>query len=1056
METNVKKYITSLLTSTPLVVTIQQLSKDYKNTIGEPVPYQKLGYNSLEHFLRSIPDTVQVNGSGPIAQVIPVASAKSAHVNQLVTKQKIVKNKKSHFAVQKRTNIYPSGSSYFPNKIENVSQTSKKMYYPTNNYISSLPKYSSYPTPTYSGKHQSDNLLNNYEHSTSGKNNSSKCAPPKDNDVLKNQSNIVEAVKDSNKFEKKILEETPLSSSTSRTSSVAKWVSNSKRIVNDLENISMGQLENSVPIQVRNNLRTLIRQCPEGIWCTEVPEKYRKMFRQDLNYQEFGFKSLIHLCVCLSSIFHYVRPSTEDYKLYDRSRPLPDCAEKTYTMASYSSNSKSNSEIDCGGALPSVDWTDVKIFLPSDIFVPGKEIPRTFVSQDVQENDEIDVVVGEIYDLSKFWVYKYDSQLDVLMNSIQKFYREHAEEYLIPDHLIKEGVYCVQVIFGEYHRALIVDTMPELEDMVRVIFVDYGTMTKVPAKGLCFLHIKFSELEAQAIRCRLANVFPLEEGAPWTREACRAFRKMTIHRCITAKISHINRKEQYLEVYLADVTEEDNSFYINDKLVKEGFAQQHHKERRQHIIAPLFTPIVKYLHLFPTFLELEHGQAPSTAEMEVFHKCNVPINFLYPQYFCVDHSHEETIIKVSEEFHEKYCIKEKRRIPYSQYFDSEMFKTQELDLSIFGKLQNEIVHFLEKSVTGDHSCINCEDFVDADEDLKQEQESYPTDLNLLAEQLKQLNTKEKETVNVLKKDLIVTEDIMKDINNICKFEAPGEIPTNEPEPCHNTDRRSNLDFIKREQQDNAKCSMLYESKESVNCPVVKMESLNDSNDMESNIDLSNHLLCTMTFEDSPLSDEENASNGNSDQLSDHSYDLQLPEVHLHSIKISLLPEDHPLSIINRLKAESELKIQSFLDDELFIDVESNDQESVNVHGTETENESVLQESTTTCTNPFLKDLNGIADTEIDMTKLNPNNPFLHFLQDDDKSSTGSSSSTVYESPIVVTQHSWTSFNDITAETISQLGKSLRSSSSCTSSIKMSDDYRSCSTQTSDQQNKAIQ
>lgn len=60
METNVKKYITSLLTSTPLVVTIQQLNKDYRNTIGEPVPYQKLGYNSLEHLLRSIPDTVQV------------------------------------------------------------------------------------------------------------------------------------------------------------------------------------------------------------------------------------------------------------------------------------------------------------------------------------------------------------------------------------------------------------------------------------------------------------------------------------------------------------------------------------------------------------------------------------------------------------------------------------------------------------------------------------------------------------------------------------------------------------------------------------------------------------------------------------------------------------------------------------------------------------------------------------------------------------------------------------------------------------------------------------
>lgn len=80
------------------------------------------------------------------------------------------------------------------------------------------------------------------------------------------------------------------------------------------------------------------------------------MFRRELNYQELGFKSLIHLCVCLSSIFHYARPSTEDYRLYDRSRPLPDCAEKTYTMASYGSNSnKFTHEMDPNSALPNIE-----------------------------------------------------------------------------------------------------------------------------------------------------------------------------------------------------------------------------------------------------------------------------------------------------------------------------------------------------------------------------------------------------------------------------------------------------------------------------------------------------------------------------------------------------------------------------------------------------------------------------------------------------------------------------------------------------------------------------
>lgn len=74
----------------------------------------------------------------------------------------------------------------------------------------------------------------------------------------------------------------------------------------------------------------------------------------------------------------------------------------------------------------------------------------------------------------------------------------------------------------------------------QVIFIDYGTMTKVSTKGLCFLHAKFSTFEAQAVRCRLANVFPLEEGAPWSREACKGFRKLVVDKDLTAKIIHIN------------------------------------------------------------------------------------------------------------------------------------------------------------------------------------------------------------------------------------------------------------------------------------------------------------------------------------------------------------------------------------------------------------------------------------------------------------------------------------------------------------------------------------
>lgn len=39
----------------------------------------------------------------------------------------------------------------------------------------------------------------------------------------------------------------------------------------------------------------------------------------------------------------------------------------------------------------------------------------------------------------------------------------------MPEQIIREGIYCVQIIFDEYHRALIVDELPEVEGMIRVI-----------------------------------------------------------------------------------------------------------------------------------------------------------------------------------------------------------------------------------------------------------------------------------------------------------------------------------------------------------------------------------------------------------------------------------------------------------------------------------------------------------------------------------------------------------------------------------------------------------
>lgn len=51
------------------------------------------------------------------------------------------------------------------------------------------------------------------------------------------------------------------------------------------------------------------------------------------------------------------------------------------------------------------------------------------------------------------------------------FYKAHHNEYIMPENIIREGLYCVQVIYGEYHRGLVVDLLPEVEGMIKVKYI---------------------------------------------------------------------------------------------------------------------------------------------------------------------------------------------------------------------------------------------------------------------------------------------------------------------------------------------------------------------------------------------------------------------------------------------------------------------------------------------------------------------------------------------------------------------------------------------------------
>ncbi|KAJ8983202.1 hypothetical protein NQ317_016423, partial [Molorchus minor] len=785
-----------------------------------------------------------------------------------------------------------------------------------------------------------------------------------------------------------------------------------QNVISDRNKIS--EQESRVPFYIRNNLRSLIGQCPEGIWCADLPQKYRKMFRQELNFCDLGYNNLIDLCVCLSSIFHYVRPSMDDFKLYDKSKPLPDCAEKRFTMASYTQRDVSGPEP--ATALPNIEWSDVNTFLSEDIFQLGDEIPRAFFSRS-------HVVVAEIYDPSKFWLYLSDSPLDNLMDQMQEFYKYKAAEYTIPHHLIREGLYCVQVIYGEYHRALIVDTMPDVDQTIRVIFIDYGTMSKVSTIGLSFLHKQFSTLPAQAIRSRLG------EGMPWSREASKAYRRMITGRDTVAKIVGINWEEQILTIMLMDITEQDNTFYINDKLVEEGYARLPEQEPLRPLVNPVHTTIVKNLHLFPTFLELEHGMAPSTLEVEIFDDCNVPINFCYPQYFSLDFSSEEEAVKHTVDFYDKNVLGLKRSSP-QDVFDVEASRAQPVDMTVLGGLESEIAAFLGEPPDEYYKNNSDEDFIDAEEeeDLINLHDESNGSFDLPTTQFRELGVTEEKAVEALKEDLKVTEDIMKDINFLCgieNFDLSGHLRQDESVKVENNLTLGN----------DRELWTINESKESFDMTnqsgsLLKSDSGSDSEFYDP--------LSTMQFENDYSSVGSNLNN---------IYDLCEPKPQAESSNINLFTGESNL-VRDRLSGDEFLtQIFNFCK----ADLPQSDSNKTDDCSSETP-----VQNTIASTNPFLSDINGHSDNtdqlSLGQTTLNLNNPFLSYVpnKEPNSGSSSSSTSTVYDSPVVQVKsvHAWSHFEDLDTDTVSQLGRALTNKSSSSNSARMSEDrYNNCSTST---------
>ena len=91
-----KKYLRSALLSTKGGVPAEQVYRDYRDLVGEGIPYRRLGYETLENFLTSVPDVCKISRK-PTGEVVVVAVAdeNTRHIQDLVSRQATKSKKKA-------------------------------------------------------------------------------------------------------------------------------------------------------------------------------------------------------------------------------------------------------------------------------------------------------------------------------------------------------------------------------------------------------------------------------------------------------------------------------------------------------------------------------------------------------------------------------------------------------------------------------------------------------------------------------------------------------------------------------------------------------------------------------------------------------------------------------------------------------------------------------------------------------------------------------------------------------------------------------------------------
>ncbi|XP_055706944.1 YLP motif-containing protein 1 isoform X2 [Phlebotomus papatasi] len=620
--------VKSLLLSRGGKMTIELLEADYQMMEEQRIPYGRLGYTSTETFLRSLSQLLQVRGHGKSAIVELAKDPQTQHLQDMIKEQR--SDKKFNQKMQRSA----SRGSYGANRQRNQ---------PGRNFMPQSPYRQAHvlphpPQPCSNGmyyNHQASFAAQQqqfrrqqvwggmpYQRQPPGR-----CAPPPEEEQRFQPNDRPQQKPKTPSPVKKPKTPSPVKKpKTPSPVKKPKTPSPVRKPPSPVQTPSVPEAKPSNSIQDPSQLPETHRKHPEpyhysdldDFWPTShqsirpppgfenssVAEKIAREPQISMQDSDDEFLQLVDRNISrleqlnISSLSTQVMPSP--------SNSFPE-------LDDFSQEASGESE----PAFP--DWVYESVHLvPKDMAGYKDEIKISNRTNVLTIGAWTEIFVSEVHNPHKFFFHSYAEQEDLedLMASLKTFYERPTSASLTPkSHELLPGLTCAALYLHEWHRGRIVSEPYRWHKtmVVKVYYVDYGTVSPVPLHDIRFLHKRFLELPQLCHRASLSGLLPL--GDTWNVEASRMFLALVMGKklCAMANYFYATDRSWHVELVNASTTPYEN---INFLLIKHGMAQLYESE-----------DLTDYLDYYkshpPTFDELINGKYPTYSELLEWHRMGI-------------------------------------------------------------------------------------------------------------------------------------------------------------------------------------------------------------------------------------------------------------------------------------------------------------------------------------------------------------------------------------------------------------------------------------------------